>query len=161
MATLDELIGSWALSLRPANRAARTVAQYVDESLAQFRRWMALHEPDVGPRAIKRQHGWPERRTDDSCPATASSGPNGLLRRYFPKGTDLSRWNAEEIDAVAHALNSRPCKMLHWRTPAEALDELKRCAVAAGIASPPTETCGARNRSNPLSPPSLLPITDP
>ena len=41
MATLDELIGSWTLSLRAANRAPRTVAQYVDESLAQFRRWIA------------------------------------------------------------------------------------------------------------------------
>ena len=39
MATLDELIGSWALSLRAANRAPRTVAQYVDESLAQVSRW--------------------------------------------------------------------------------------------------------------------------
>jgi IS30 family transposase len=33
---------------------------------------------------------------------------NGLLRQYFPKGTDLSRWDAEEIDAVAMALNNRP-----------------------------------------------------
>ena len=37
MATLDELIGSWTLSLRAANRAPRTVAQYLDESLAQRR----------------------------------------------------------------------------------------------------------------------------
>lgn len=36
MATLDELIGSWRLSLRAANRAPRTVAQYVDVSLAQI-----------------------------------------------------------------------------------------------------------------------------
>jgi hypothetical protein len=35
---------------------------------------------------------------------------NGLLRQYFPKGTDLSRWTAEEINAIAHALNSRPRK---------------------------------------------------
>jgi len=40
MATLDELIGSWALSVRAANRAPRTVAQYVDEPPAQLRRWM-------------------------------------------------------------------------------------------------------------------------
>jgi transposase, IS30 family len=49
---------------------------------------------------------------------------NGLLRQYFPKGTDLSRWDAEEIEAVAAALNSRPRKTLHWKTPAEALNEL-------------------------------------
>src|SRR5438876_2353665 len=48
---------------------------------------------------------------------------NGLLRQYFPKGTDLSRWNAEEIEAVAAALNSRPRKTLGWKTPAEAFDE--------------------------------------
>nr|WP_307846205.1 IS30 family transposase [Actinospica durhamensis] len=51
---------------------------------------------------------------------------NGLLRQYFPKGTDLARWSAREIEAVAVALNSRPRKALGWRTPAEALrDELK------------------------------------
>ena len=51
---------------------------------------------------------------------------NGLLRQYFPKGTDLSRWSAEEIGAVAHALNTRPRKTLRWKTPAEAFPQ-KRC----------------------------------
>ena len=53
---------------------------------------------------------------------------NGLLREYFPKGTDLSRWSAEEIEAVATTLNARPRKTLGWRTPAEALDEHLRSA---------------------------------
>ena len=48
---------------------------------------------------------------------------NGLLRQYFPKGTDLSRWSVEEIQAVAAALNSRPRKTLGYKTPAEALNE--------------------------------------
>jgi IS30 family transposase len=48
---------------------------------------------------------------------------NGLLRQYFPKGTDLARWSAQEIEAVAAALNCRPRKALGWRTPAEALHE--------------------------------------
>jgi IS30 family transposase len=48
---------------------------------------------------------------------------NGLLRQYFPKGTDVSRWSAEEIQAVAAALNSRPRKTLGYKTPAEALTE--------------------------------------
>ena len=48
---------------------------------------------------------------------------NGLLRQYFPKGTDLSAHGPEEIAAVAAALNTRPRKALGWKTPAEALDQ--------------------------------------
>ena len=49
---------------------------------------------------------------------------NGLLRQYFPKGTDLARHGRDELDAVALALNTRPRKTLAWKTPAEALDQL-------------------------------------
>jgi IS30 family transposase len=49
---------------------------------------------------------------------------NGLLRQYFPKGTDLSRFDEEELNAVATTLNARPRKTLEWRTPAEALQDL-------------------------------------
>ncbi|GAA2587793.1 IS30 family transposase [Microbacterium binotii] len=60
---------------------------------------------------------------------------NGLLRQYFPKGTDLSRWSAEEIEAVAHALNTRPRKALGWKTPAEAFNEQLLLLQQAGVAS--------------------------
>ncbi len=62
---------------------------------------------------------------------------NGLLRQYFPKGTDLSRWSADEINAVAHALNTRPRKTLGWQTPAEALDEHLRSLQQPGVATTP------------------------
>lgn len=62
---------------------------------------------------------------------------NGLLRQYFPKGTDLSIYRADEISAVAAALNGRPRKALGWKTPAEALDELlsQVKSVRTGVAT--------------------------
>ena len=60
---------------------------------------------------------------------------NGLLRQYLPKGTDLSMHSAEEIAAVAAALNSRPRKTLDWKTPAEALDHLLLSAEKDGVAA--------------------------
>src|ERR1700730_3924306 len=60
---------------------------------------------------------------------------NGLLRQYFPKGTDLSIYSADEISAVATALNARPRKTLGWKTPAEALDQLLSSMKKAGVAT--------------------------
>jgi len=60
---------------------------------------------------------------------------NGLLRQYFPKGTDLSRWSAQEIHAVANTLNTRPRKTLGWMTPAEALNEYLKSSQQPSVAT--------------------------
>jgi len=64
----------------------------------------------------------------------SNENTNGLLRQYFPKGTDLSLHRAEELSAVAHALNTRPRKTLGWQTPAEALDRLLKQDMMDGVA---------------------------
>ncbi len=60
---------------------------------------------------------------------------NGLLRQYFPKGTDLSRWGEDELAAVAYTLNNRPRKVLGWKTPAEVFTEQLELIQNPGVAS--------------------------
>jgi IS30 family transposase len=62
---------------------------------------------------------------------------NGLLRQYFPKGTDHSRHTFRDLTGIATALNQRPRKTLNWRTPAEALNDHLALAAQAGVASTP------------------------
>ncbi|CUU66291.1 hypothetical protein CVAR292_01631 [Corynebacterium variabile] len=61
---------------------------------------------------------------------------NGLLRQYFPKGTDLSRWSAADLEAVSLALNNRPRKALGWKTPAEVFAEQIHSLKTDGVAVP-------------------------
>ncbi|NYV72758.1 IS30 family transposase [Streptomyces sp. UH6] len=60
---------------------------------------------------------------------------NGLLRQYFPKGTDLARWSAEDLEAVALAINNRPRKILGWKTPVEVFGEQLRSLQQPGVAT--------------------------
>jgi transposase, IS30 family len=59
----------------------------------------------------------------------SNENTNGLLRQYFPKGTDLSVHSREDLAAVAGQLNSRPRKTLSWKTPAQALDKFLAAAA--------------------------------
>ncbi len=62
------------------------------------------------------------------------SGTTALLRQYFPKGTDLSRWSAEDLEAVALELNNRLRKILEWKTPAGVFEEQIRSCQQNGVA---------------------------
>jgi IS30 family transposase len=109
------------------------------------------------PEQLRRSLTWTEARNSPSTPSSRlppvrrSTSPtptapsqrgtnkntNGLLRQYFPKGTDLARWSREEIEAIAGALHARPRKTLGWKTPAEALNEQLPSLQQGGVATTP------------------------
>lgn len=127
------LAGHGAEAVRDA--ITRTMASF-PEQLRQSLTWdqgaeMSQHERlriDTGLRVYfcDPQSPW-QRGTNENT--------NGLLRQYFPKGTDLSAHSAEDLAAVALALNTRPRKTLQWRTPAEALNAVLRSTEIENVAT--------------------------
>jgi IS30 family transposase len=84
------------------------------------------------------QTGLPVYFCDPQSPWQRATNENTtlLLRQNFPRGTDLARHSAEDLAAVAAALNSRPRKTLGWRTPAEALNDYLQNATTTSTTPP-------------------------
>jgi IS30 family transposase len=116
----------------PGDRTAATVAAamtakipQIPEVLRRSLTWdqgseMALHTK------ITEATGLPIYFCDPHSPwqRGTNENTNGLLRQYFPKGTDLSFHGPGILDNVAAELNARPRKRYGWRTPAEELNRL-------------------------------------
>jgi IS30 family transposase len=109
------LAGHGALAVRDA--IAETIATLA-EQLRRSPTWdqgteMAQHAQ------LRIDTGLPVYFCDPHSPwqRGTNENTNGLLRQYFPKGTDLSRHSAKDLAAVAATLNGRPRKTLDWRTP--------------------------------------------
>ncbi|WP_428830886.1 IS30 family transposase [Dermacoccus barathri] len=127
------LAGYGALTMKDA--LARTMAGLPTE-LARSLTWDRGKEMSAHAQ-FRVETGIPVFFADPQSPwqRGTNENTNGLLRQYFPKGTDLSRWSAQEIEAVAHALNTRPRKSLGWKTPAEVFNEHLLLHQQAGVAS--------------------------
>ena len=116
----------------PADHTAATVAAAMTAKIPEMPEimwrsltWdqgneMALHT------AITEATGLPIYFCDPRSPwqRATNENTNGLLRQYFPKGTDLSFHGPGILDNVAAELNARPRKRHNWRTPAEELHRL-------------------------------------
>ena len=127
------LAGRGALAVRDAIVVAITT---LPDQLRRSLTWdqgteMARHAD------LRIEHGLPVYFCDPQSPwqRGTNENTNGLLRQYFPKGTDLSLHGAGDLEAVAAALNGRPRKTLGWRTPAEALDEHLITAQSTSVAT--------------------------
>jgi transposase, IS30 family len=117
----------------PADHGAQAVRDAVVAALAvlpaalrQSLTWdqgseMALHDQ------ISQALGMPVFFCEKASPwqRPSNENTNGLLRQYFPKGTDLGVHTADQLTAVAAELNARPRRTLGWATPAQRLANLR------------------------------------
>jgi IS30 family transposase len=139
MGTLVERSTRFVMLLHlPAGQDAAAVAQAMTGAMAtlpaQLRRSLTWDQgwEMTAHAQITLATGLPVYFCDPHSPWQRGSNENtnGLLRQYFPKGTDLSVHSRADLDAVAAELNARPRKTLGWRTPAQALGEVLAGAAA-------------------------------
>jgi IS30 family transposase len=128
-----------ALAGRGAEAVRDAIAAAITTLPAQLRRSLTWDQGAEMARhsELRIEHDLPVYFCDPRSPwqRGTNENTNGLLRQYFPKGTDLALHGPDELEAVAAALNGRPRKTLGWRTPAEALDEHLRNAQTDDVAT--------------------------
>jgi IS30 family transposase len=129
---VERTSGAVALLHLPGDHTAATVSTALTEVIPRLpdllRRSLTWDQGSEMAKhaAITAATGLPIYFADPHSPWQRGSNENtnGLLRQYFPKGSDLSIWNPDDLDQVAAELNSRPRKRHDYATPAEVLDQL-------------------------------------
>lgn len=133
VATLAERTTRFAMIIAlPAGRTAEAVSAAVAAKIttlpAELRRSLTWDQGKEMARhaAFTIATGVPVYFADPHSPwqRGTNENTNGLLRQYFPKGTDLRVHSAEYLDFVADEMNDRPRKTLGWKRPRQAMQEL-------------------------------------
>jgi IS30 family transposase len=133
IATLVERASRFVMLVRiPDDRTAERVAALLAKKMEQLPEFLRNSVTwDQGKEMARHAEftvrtGLPVYFCDPHSPwqRGTNENTNGLLRQYFPKGTDLSLYTQEELDKVAAELNGRPRKTLGWKKPVEVFEKL-------------------------------------